>query len=124
VGQVADRIDELLNRAGYHPPDLKQLAEALRLPMTDLPHLRAVLSAMERDGRVIKIASELYFGKAPYEAAKSQLIQHLANDGEITAAIYRDLLNASRKYAIALLDHFDHSGVTTRIGDVRRLRAR
>jgi selenocysteine-specific elongation factor len=73
---------------------------------------------------VIKIATDLYFGKAPFESAKSRLIERLTADGEITAAIYRDVLNASRKYAIALLDHFDHSGVTIRIGDVRRLRAR
>jgi selenocysteine-specific elongation factor len=124
IGAIANRIDELLNQAGYHPPDLKQLAEALKLPATDLPQLRAVLLAMEREGRVIKIASDLYFGKTPFESAKSRLIERLAADGEITAATYRDLLNASRKYAIALLDHFDHSGVTTRIGDVRRLRAR
>ena len=124
IGLVADRIDELLTHASYHPPDLKQLAEALKLPATDLSHLRTVLAAMEREGRVIKIATDLYFSKAPFESAKSQLIERLAADGEITAATYRDLLNASRKYAIALLDHFDHSGVTTRIGDVRRLRAR
>ena len=124
IGLVADRIDELLTQASYHPPDLKQLAEALKLPATDLSHLRTVLAAMEREGRVIKIATDLYFSKAPFESAKSQLIERLAADGEITAATYRDLLNASRKYAIALLDHFDHSGVTTRIGDVRRLRAR
>ena len=124
MGVIADRVDDLLSRAGYHPPDLKQLAEALNLRTTDLPHLRVVLSAMERDGRVIKVATDLYFSKAPFEAAKSRLLERLNADGEITAATYRDLLNASRKYAIALLDHFDHSGVTTRVGDVRRLRAR
>jgi selenocysteine-specific elongation factor len=124
TGLIADRIDELLTQAGYHPPDLKQLAELLKLAPAELPHLRTVLSAMEREGRVIKIATDLYFGKAPFESAKLQLTERLAADGEITAATYRDLLNASRKYAIALLDHFDHSGVTTRVGDVRRLRAR
>ncbi len=43
---------------------------------------------------------------------------------EITAATYRDLLGASRKFAIALLDYFDHAGVTTRVGDARRLHAK
>ena len=124
TGQVAGRIDELLTQAGYHPPDLKQLAEALRVEAKDLPQLRTVLSAMEREGRVVKIATDLYFSKAPFESAKAQLIERLATDGEISAASYRDLLNASRKYAIALLDYFDHSGVTTRVGDLRRLRAR
>ncbi|MBV8774610.1 MAG: selenocysteine-specific translation elongation factor [Deltaproteobacteria bacterium] len=121
---VADLIEDLLSGSGYHPPELKQLAEALNLPATEMPNLRALLAAMERDGRVIKVATDLYFSKAPFESAKSQLIQRLNADGEITAGSYRDLLNASRKYAIALLDHFDHSGVTTRVGDVRRLRSR
>jgi selenocysteine-specific elongation factor len=124
VGQLAERIHALLTEAGYHPPDLKQLAEALKLPAAELPHLRTVLSAMEREGRVIKIATDLYFGRAPFEAAKSRLMERLATDGEISAATYRDVLNASRKYAIALLDYFDHSAVTTRVGDVRKLRAR
>jgi selenocysteine-specific elongation factor len=124
IGQLAERIDELLVQAGYHPPDLKQLAEALKLPAADLPQLRTVLAAMEREGRVIKIATDLYFSHAAFEAARAQLLERLAADGEITAGTYRDLLNASRKYAIALLDHFDHTGVTTRVGDVRRLRAR
>jgi selenocysteine-specific elongation factor len=123
-GIIADRIEELLNQSSFHPPDLKQLAEVLKLRATELPQVRAVLLAMEREGRVVKIATDLYFGKAPFESAKSRLIEHLAADGEISAATYRDLLKASRKYAIALLDHFDHSGVTTRIGDVRRLRSR
>jgi selenocysteine-specific elongation factor len=124
VGQLAERIHALLTEAGFHPPDLKQLAEALKLAAAALPHLRTVLSAMEREGSVIKIATDLYFGRAPFEAAKLRLMERLATDGEITAATYRDVLNASRKYAIALLDYFDHSGVTTRVGDVRKPRTR
>jgi selenocysteine-specific elongation factor len=79
---------------------------------------------MEREGRVVKIATDLYFGKAAFDAARARLVDYLGKNPDITAAIYRDLLGASRKFAIALLDHFDHSGVTTRVGDLRRLRAK
>jgi selenocysteine-specific elongation factor len=34
----------------------------------------------------------------------------------------RDLLDTSRKYAIALLEHLDDIGVTRRVGDERVLR--
>jgi selenocysteine-specific elongation factor len=78
---------------------------------------------MERQGRIVKIATDLYFSRAAADAAKDRLIEHLATNREITAATFRDLLGASRKFAIALLDHFDHTGVTTRVGDTRRLRA-
>jgi len=79
---------------------------------------------MEREGRVVKIATELYFGRPALDAARQRLVEYLGAHTEITAATYRDLLGASRKFAIALLDYFDHSGVTTRVGDQRRLRAR
>ena len=51
-----------------------------------------------------------------------RLVEYLKTHPDITAAIFRDKLGASRKFAIALLDYFDHAGVTTRVGDNRRLR--
>ena len=65
---------------------------------------------------------DLYFSRAASDAAKDRLVKYLETHSDITAAIFRDLLGASRKFAIALLDHFDHTGVTTRVGDTRRLR--
>ena len=60
---------------------------------------------------------------ARLDEARARLLKHFEHQPEISAAIYRDLLGASRKFAIALLDFFDHSGVTTRVGDMRRLRS-
>jgi len=73
---------------------------------------------------VIKIATDCYMAREPFESAKAKLLTRLEADGEITAATYRDALVASRKFAILLLDHFDHSGLTTRVGDLRKLRNR
>ncbi|HXM88898.1 MAG TPA: SelB C-terminal domain-containing protein, partial [Candidatus Acidoferrum sp.] len=63
-----------------------------------------------------------YFSRAAVAAAKDRMMKYFETHAEITAATFRDLLGASRKFAIALLDHFDHTGVTTRVGDTRRLR--
>jgi selenocysteine-specific elongation factor len=124
TGELGAQVERILHDANYQPPDLKQLAEALALPPSSLPRLRAVLSAIEREGRVIKIASDFYMARAAFESAREKLLERLQRDGEISAATYRDVLDASRKFAILLLDHFDHSGVTTRVGDLRKLRAR
>ncbi|HEY6418349.1 MAG TPA: selenocysteine-specific translation elongation factor [Candidatus Binataceae bacterium] len=124
AGALGTRVEQLLADAQFQPPELKQLAEALELPASELARLRTVLGALEREGRVAKIATDLYFSAAALDAARARLIDHLKTTPEISAATYRDLLGASRKFAIALLDYFDHSGVTTRVGDVRRLRAR
>jgi len=121
-GKLVARIEEELRRGGFQPPELKQLAEALKLPPAELGKLRSVLSALEREGKVIKIATDLYYAREPFDAARAHLTGYLQMNSEITAAVYRDLLGASRKFAIALLDYFDHAGVTTRVGDIRRLR--
>jgi selenocysteine-specific elongation factor len=116
------RIEAALTSAQFQPPDIKQLPDALRIPANQLQHLRTVLLAMERQGRIVKIATDLYFSRAAADAARARLVEYLKTHDEITAATFRDLLGASRKFAIALLDHFDHIGVTTRVGDTRRLR--
>jgi selenocysteine-specific elongation factor len=78
---------------------------------------------MERDGAIIRVASELYFLSDCVDKVKGVLYKYLADKGEITAATFRDLLGSSRKYTIALLEHFDREGITVRIGDVRRLKS-
>jgi len=124
TGELGVRVERILRAAGYQPPDLKQLAEAARMADSTLGRLRALLSAIERKGRVIKIATDLYMAREPFESARARLLERLQRDGEISAATYRDVLDASRKFAILLLDHFDHTGVTTRVGDLRKLRHR
>ncbi len=122
-GKIGARIEQMLKEAGFQPPDLKQLIEALKLPPVELARIRTLLTAMEREGRVVKVATDLYYAREALEAAQAMLIDRLTAAGEITAAIYRDSLNTSRKFAIALLDYFDHAGVTTRVGDLRKLRS-
>jgi len=55
-------------------------------------------------------------------AARARIEAHCRAHGEITAATFRDLIGASRKFAIALLEWLDRSGVTVRVGDLRKLR--
>jgi len=123
-GALGGRIEQVIKGAGFQPPDVKQLGEALKLAPSDTARLKALLAALERDGRLVKVASDLYFDCGVLESARARLIEHLRTNPEITAARYRDLLGASRRFAIALLDYFDHGGVTTRVGDARRLRTK
>jgi selenocysteine-specific elongation factor len=124
AGKLGGQIEQAIEAARYQPPDLTQLAFELKLPPAMLAQMRTIAAALERDGRIVKIATDLYFARSAIDGARALLVEHLAKNPEITAATYRDLLGASRKFAIALLDYFDHSGVTTRIGDARRLRSR
>jgi selenocysteine-specific elongation factor len=70
----------------------------------------------------VRVAPDLWFGREAVAEAQARLTAHCKAHGEVSAAVFRDLIGASRKFAIALLDWCDRTGVTTRVGDMRRLR--
>ena len=105
--------------AGVMPPTVKELADELRVDATRIQKVAGVL--VER-GEMLRVTPELYFVRAIVEETGRRLEEHLRLEGEITASGFRDLVSASRKYCIPLLDWFDRAGLTIRVGDVRRLR--
>jgi selenocysteine-specific elongation factor len=71
---------------------------------------------------VARIAPDLFYARHAAEEGKRLVADHCRLQGEITAATFRDLIGASRKFAIAFLDWCDRTGVTVRVGDLRKLR--
>jgi selenocysteine-specific elongation factor len=71
---------------------------------------------------MVAVSDEVVFRKADYETMVEKIRQVLQQKGQMTLAEARDLLNTSRKYVQALLEHLDEIGVTVRDGDFRRLR--
>ncbi|MBI3797955.1 MAG: SelB C-terminal domain-containing protein [Deltaproteobacteria bacterium] len=116
---TATRLERLLQDGGFTPPEMKELEERLHVPRKLLADLLGVL---ESRGKVVKVTTELYFSSTALEKAKTALTTHLATQAEISAAAFRDLLAISRKTAIPLLEYFDRTGLTLRVGDVRKLR--
>jgi selenocysteine-specific elongation factor len=113
------RVERLLVEGRFTPPDLRQLEEATGAPRK---RLTDVLGVLDVEGRVVRIAPDLYYARGAADEAKGLLEAHCRVHGEITAAVFRDLIDASRKFAIAVLDWCDRTGVTVRVGDLRKLR--
>jgi len=117
--RLAAEVERLLNDAGFTPPDVKEIEARLgiaRQPLQDL------LAQLEREGRLARVSADLCFAAAAVERARELVGKHVATHGEITAAAFRDLLGASRKFSIALLNYFDRTGFTVRVGDARKLK--
>jgi selenocysteine-specific elongation factor len=117
--ELGTRIEHLLAGAGFTPPDLRQLEASVGV---ERKALAEVLGVLEGEERVVRVAPDLFFARAAVDQARSRLEAHCRMHGHISAAVFRDLIGASRKFSIALLDWFDRRGVTIRIGDLRRLR--
>jgi len=116
---LASDVEARLAKAGYTPPDLRTLEGELGVSRRQIVD---VLSVLEKQGRVARVAPELYYAAVAIARARAALEEFLATRPEITAAEFRDCLDVSRKFSIALLDYFDRSGVTLRVGDARKLR--
>lgn len=70
-------------------------------------------------GRIKPITEDVVYAAPLYDHLIAKLTDHLHQKGSISAPEARDLLGASRKYAIALLEHMDELRITRRNGDVR-----
>ena len=116
---LGGRLEQLLCEARFTPPDLRQLEETLGVARKDILEVLAVL---ESEGKVVRVMPDLYYTRAAADESVALVRTHCRAHGEITAATFRDLIGASRKFAIAFLDWCDRTGVTVRVGDLRKLR--
>ncbi len=117
---LMEKIKKILGEQPMAPPDLKQIEKDLGVTRAKLSE---VIRLLEREGSVVRVTTELYFLTSCVDKVRSVLYKFLQDKGEISAAVFRDLLGSSRKYTIALLEYFDREGFTLRIGDIRRLKS-
>ncbi len=118
TGQAAS-ISGAIDAGGLTPPDVKQLAADLGLTTGKALEL---LHLLEKQAKVVRVTPEIFYSEKAYQRARQLLEDCIEKTSEVTVADYRTALSASRKYALALLDHFDQAGITIRVGDARRLR--
>ena len=70
----------------------------------------------------MKVKEDLYFHRKAIEDLRDKLITLLREKGEITTPQFKDMTGVSRKYTIPLIEYFDRSQITVRVGDSRVLR--
>jgi selenocysteine-specific elongation factor len=104
-----------LGRAPFAPPSV---AEAMAASGATTEMVRA----LERRGDLVRVSDEVAFTRAAYDGAVALVKDMVAAGGSVTVAQLRDRMGASRRPALALLEHLDAVRVTRRVGDARVLR--
>jgi len=110
------RIEQLLARfaeSPYATPSVPECEAAVG------PEL---LSFLVEDGRLVRVSESVIFLRATYDEMVERVTAHIRDEDSITVAEARDLFRASRKYALALMEHLDDQRITKRVGDKRVLR--
>jgi selenocysteine-specific elongation factor len=116
---LVKRVEAAVLKGGLQPPSPKELSEEWSEGEEEV---RAIFEHLVHEGVLVKIKSEIYFHRAPFEDLKEELVAHLKSHQEITTPQFKEMTKASRKYAIPLIEYFDQIKLTLRLGEKRVLR--
>jgi selenocysteine-specific elongation factor len=97
----------------YGPPSIKECQTEIG---------EEILNALIEMGELTSVSQEVIFRTADYKTMVAKIKSALQKNGKVTLGEVRDLLNTTRKYVQALLEHLDTIGMTIREGDFRKLR--
>ncbi len=118
---LARRIAEIIRAAGDNAPGRTELLEAVKGIAADPKAVEKVVDGLARAGEVVRV-KELLFDAAALRGIQEKLVAFLSKRGEVTVPEFKEMTGLSRKYIIPLLEYFDGTKVTLRVGDKRVLR--
>lgn len=118
--QQARQLLTRLQAAGWEPLWVRDLAAQLALDETAT---RTLLNKMAAAGQVHQIVRDLFLHPTAAHQLAERFAQLAAQQGQVRTATYRDAIGLGRKRAIQILEYFDRSGLTRRIGKRRMLRS-
>jgi selenocysteine-specific elongation factor len=113
------RVEASVLKGGLQPPSPKELSEEWSEREEEV---QAIFEHLVHEGVLVKIKSEIYFHRIPFENLKGNLVAYLRSHQEITTPQFKEMTKASRKYAIPLIEYFDQIKLTLRLGEKRVLR--
>jgi selenocysteine-specific elongation factor len=121
LGDLGGRIEKIYRDAGLAAPSVKEVMDTLGGKKAEIV---SVLGVLLNEGVLVKVTEDLYFHSGPLGKLKEDYTAALVAAGKATPATFKDLTGLSRKYIIPLMEYFDATKLTIRVGDHRTLRER
>jgi selenocysteine-specific elongation factor len=116
---LAQTITGRFREAGLAAPRRDQIPAEVGAPA---PVVEPLVSYLLQAGVLVALSDKVLLHSDTVAIARKELIEHLRTHGTIEVGEFKDLIHATRKYAVPLLEHFDRQGLTRRVGDGRVLR--
>lgn len=115
--ELLGKLESIYREARFSTPRPEEL---------DLPapaaEVAALLTLLQERGVLVELGEHVFFHREAVEEAWNRLVRYVQKQGAILTTEYRDLLGTTKKYAVALLDHFAATGLTRRVGSQHFLR--
>ncbi|MBC2703056.1 selenocysteine-specific translation elongation factor [Desulfobacula sp.] len=116
---VKEKIKKIYQASGLTPPFFRTICQDLDI---DKKNATDVLHMLIDEKAVVKTKDDLYFDSREIEKLEQKLIAFLKENESITTPEFKDMTGISRKYVIPLIEYFDSTNLTIRVGDTRQLR--
>jgi selenocysteine-specific elongation factor len=116
---LAKRVEAAVLKGGLQPPSPKELSEEWSETEGEV---RAIFEHLVHEEVLVRIKNEIYFHRIPFENLREKLVAYLKKNREITTPQFKEMTQASRKYVIPLIEYFDQTKLTLRLGEKRVLR--
>lgn len=108
-------IENAFLQGGFSPESPDQIAA--RFPK--VKNFKQVLESLVNTGKLVRVEEKILLHADYYNKALTLAKEHVGQNGQITLAEMRDLMGASRKFAVAVLEYWDKRGITKKVGDAR-----
>lgn len=116
--KIHDQLETAYRDGKFAPPDVDELYK--QFPK-DRETCRQVLEAMFAEERLVSLSPQIVLSREAYDEAYQRMRAHFTKEETLALGQFRDLLQTSRKYALALLEYWDRNKVTSKSGDNRVL---
>ena len=111
--RAVDRLLKEFNQRPYTPPLVEECTAMVG---------KEVFQALVERGDLAQVSAEVVFDQADLQTMMAEIEAVIKKSGSITLAQVRDQFQTSRRYALAVLEAMDRQGITSREGDLRKLR--
>ena len=121
---VRDRLQKIYRDAGLEVPKLDDaLRDGAASTTLDWAAARKIFQLLLNSGELVQVSQEFYFRSEVLKELADKLREfgNTSSDRLIDVPAFKEIAGISRKYAIPLLEYFDRSRVTRRVGDKRQI---
>jgi selenocysteine-specific elongation factor len=112
--EIVDRVETAFKKAGFASPLEEDIQRKLGI---NLGPFREIMRSLVEEKKLVRLDPKVTYHQTTVQAAREMVLAHLARHQSITIAELRTKLGLSRKYAHAILEYFDKTGLTRRIED-------
>ena len=116
---IRREISRIYLESSLSPPLLKDVLEGFG---NSRKKAQDVISVMLKDGELVKVSEELLYAAANLDRLRKDYQDYLLREGKANPAGFKEITGLSRKFIIPLMEFFDKTRLTIRVGDYRVLR--